>query len=114
MRFPMHILRTFLSLVLLLSFLFGSVAGAFASDASAASEAATKKQSQEEQAVKPSVSPEATVSAVSIKFCQVFADFIRQYVLLLDTVRVTDFGYPVFRDAYFAKIFSHVIVANAP
>jgi hypothetical protein len=54
------------------------------------------------------------VSAVSIKFHQVFCAFIRQFVLLTDTVRATDSGYPVFRHTYFAKVFSHLIVANAP
>jgi hypothetical protein len=54
------------------------------------------------------------VSAISIKFHQVFCVFIRQFVLLTDTVRVTDSGHPILRHTYFAKVFSHLIVANAP
>ncbi len=103
------------SLVLLLSFLLGSAAGAVAAVDAAGAKAAVEKSDQPDQTtVKPSLSPEATVSAVSIKFHQIFCAFMRQYVLLVDTVRVTESGYPVFRDTYFAKIFSHLIATNAP
>jgi hypothetical protein len=115
MRFSTVILRNIFSLVLLLSFLTGSAAAAFGADAPAKAKGAVQKGTSEQQAVvKPSVSPEAMVSAVSIKFHQVFCAFIRQFVLLTDTVRATDSGYPVFRHTYFAKVFSHLIVANAP
>lgn len=115
MHLSTPILRTLFSLVLLLSFLLGSAASTFAADDSAASKAAVEKSGKSDQAVvKPGLSPEATVSAVSIKFHQIFCDFIRQYVLRVDLVRVTESGYPVFRDTYFAKIFSHLIVTNAP
>jgi hypothetical protein len=115
MRFSTVILRTFFSLVLLLSFLTGSAAAAFAIDASARAKGAVEKGTSEQQSVvKPSVSPEAMVSAISIKFHQVFCVFIRQFVLLTDTVRVTDSGHPILRHTYFAKVFSHLIVTNAP
>jgi len=115
MRFSTAILRTLFSLVLLLSFLTGSAVAAFASEASAKAKGSVEKGTSEQQTVvKPGVSPEAVVSAVSIKFHQVFCDFIRQFVLLSDTVRVTDARDPVFRHTYFAKVFSHLIVANAP
>jgi hypothetical protein len=115
MRFSTAILRTIFSLVLLLSFLTGSAVAAFASEASAKAKGAVQKGTSEQPTVvKPSVSPEAMVSAVSIKFHQVFCDFIRQFVLLTDAVRVTDGRDPVFRHTYFAKVFSHLIVANAP
>ena len=115
MRFSTAILRTLFSLVLLLSFLTGSAVAAFASEASAKAKGVVEKGTSEKQAVvKPSVSPEAMVSAVSIKFHQVCCDFIRQFVLLSDTAPVTDARDPVFRHTYFAKVFSHLIVANAP
>jgi hypothetical protein len=115
MRFSTLILRNIFSLVLLLSFLTGSAAAAFAPDAPVKAKGAFQKGTSEQQAVvKPSVSPEAMVSAVSIKFHQGFCAFIRQFVLVTDTVLVTDFGHPVFRHTYFAKVFSHLIVANAP
>jgi hypothetical protein len=114
MRFSTSILRTLFSLVLLVSFLTGSAAAAFAPDASAKPKGAVEKGTPERTVVKPSVSPEAMVSAVSIKFHQVICHFIRQFVLRTDTVRVTDPGYPVFRHTYFSKVFSHLIVANAP
>lgn len=113
MRFSTLILRNIFSLVLLLSFLLGSAA-AFAPDASAKPKGAVEKGTSEGTVVKPSVSPEAMVSAVSIKFHQIICDFIRQFVLRTDTVRVTDSGHPVFRHTYFSKVFSHLIVANAP
>ncbi len=115
MRFSTAILRTLFSLVLLLSFLTGSAAAAFGADAPAEAKGAVQKGTSGQQAVvKPSVSPEAVVSAVSIKFHQVFCAFLRQFVLVTDTVRVTDSGHPVFRHTYFAKVFSHLIVAKAP
>ncbi|HEX8530783.1 MAG TPA: hypothetical protein VF646_12215 [Cytophagales bacterium] len=108
-------MRTLFSLVLLLSFLTGSAVAAFASEASAQAKGAVQKGTSEQQAVvKPSVSPEAMVSAVSIKFHQVCCDFFRQFVLLTDPVRVTEARDPVFRHTYFAKVFSHLIVAKAP
>ena len=115
MRFSTLILRNIFSLVLLLSFLTGSAVAAFAPDAPAKAKGAVQKGTSGQQAVvKPSVSPEAMVSAVSIKFNQVFCAFIRQFVLLTDTDRVTDSGHPILRHTYFAKVFSHLIVANAP
>lgn len=115
MRFSTAILRTLFSLVLLLSFLTGSAAAAFGAGAPAKAKGAVQKGTSEGQAVvKPGVSPEAMVSTVSIKFHQVFCDFIRQFVLVTDAVRVTDPGHPIFRHTYFAKVFSHLIVANAP
>jgi hypothetical protein len=115
MRFSTATLRILFSLVLLLSFLTGSAVAAFGAEASVKAKGAVEKGTSERQAVvKPSVSPEAMVSAVSIKFHQVFCAFIRQFVLLTDTDRVTDARDPVFRHTYFAKVFSHLIVANAP
>jgi hypothetical protein len=115
MRFSTATLRTLFSLVLLLSFLTGSAVAAFASEASAQAKGAVQKGTSEQQAVvKPSVSPEAMVSVVSIKFHQVCCDFFRQFVLLTDPVRVTESRDPVFRHTYFAKVFSHLIVAKAP
>ena len=115
MRFSTATLRTLFSLVLLLSFLIGLAAATYAPTGSGKSKGAVEKGTSERQAVvKPSVSPEAMVSAVSIKFHQVFCDFIRQFVLLTDTDRVADSSHPVFRHTYFAKVFSHLIVAKAP
>ncbi len=115
------ILRSIFSLALLVLFLLGTTAGNFVTGSASSTKGQTAekypadKQSQEEQAVlKAGVSPEAMVSAVSIKFHQLFSAFIRQYFLQVSTVTSTDFGYPVFRDSFFARIFSHLIVTNAP
>jgi hypothetical protein len=121
MSFSTNILRSFFSLTLLVLFLLGNVAGnllthpAHSPKTSTAEKNPAEKKSKEEQAViKAGVSPEAMVSTVSIKFNPLFFAFVRQYFLQVSTVTNTDFGYPVFRDSYFARIFSHLIVTNAP
>lgn len=121
MSFSTHILRSFFSLTLLVLFVLGSAVGSLVTHPAQSPEPATaekhpaRKQSKEEQAVlKAGVSAEAMVSALSIKFTHLFFAFVRQYFLQVSTVTGTDFGYPVFRDSYFARIFSHIIVANAP
>ncbi len=119
MVIPTYILRSLFSLLMLITFLLGGLAGNCLTALKAKTSVWEKKSdgsAQKETVVKQSVSSEAVISsAVSIKFLQPFADFfVRQYVLLINTATITDFGYPVFRDTYFANIFSHFIVINAP
>jgi|GEM_PF-2116397 len=59
--------------------------------------------------------PDVQALGVSpLKFQHLVCYLIRHYQLLVFPIRIVSFGYPVFRDHYFARIFSHFIAINAP
>lgn len=108
--------RSLLSLVLVVVFLLGGTLRytAFRLE-NKPLRALEKVQGTIKMPQKMGTTPDVQALGVSFpKFQHLVCYLIRKYQLLVFPVRTTSPGYPVFRDHYFARIFSHFIAINAP